>query len=282
MTTRKKGKRNTSSRRRTHHRSRLTKRGGMIPRSLARTMIYHRIRPLFTKFKDHIGRKEMTPEEKAVVVAGERYFKTFADIPADDPLKASISELKKEWSKTENKAEKALGFYNKLVQTLKDADTKKRRHDDRLRHLGERHADGVFASSSASSILSPSLASIGSLSSLRRDPYSSTPGFVKRSNAETPQKPTGEEKGSRSVLTPSTVRSFAMTSKNLDNPIRALDFDADDYDGAGAVMTSPSRSPPRSPSRSPPRSPPRSRSPMKSPPRLRSKTRSQLRDFPLQ
>ena len=277
MTTRKKGKRNTSSRRRSHHhRSRLTKRGGMIPRSLARTMIYHRIRPLFTKFKDHIGRKEMTPEEKAVVVAGERYFKTFADIPADDPLKASISELKKEWSKTENKAEKALGFYNKLIQTLKDADTKKRRHDDRLRHLGERHADGVFASSSASSILSPSLASIGSLSSLRRDPYSSTPGFVKRSNAETPQKPTGEEKGSRSVLTPSTVRSFAMTSKNLNNnPIRALDFDADDdYDGAGAVMTSPSRSPPRSP--------PRSRSPMKSPPRLRSKTRSQLRDFPLQ
>ena len=263
MSTRKKVKHNTSSRRhsrrshRSHrrsHRRRTTKRGGMNHRSLTRTMIYHHIRPLFTEFKNHIGHKKMTPEEKALVVEGERYFETFADIPADDPLKASIRELKKEWSKTENQAEKALGFYNKLVQTLKDAETKKRRHDDRLRHLGERHADGVFASSS--SILSPSLSSIVSLSKLRRDPYSSTPEGVKRSNTDTPQKPTGEEKGPRSVFTPSTVRSLATTLENLENPIRALEFNDDDHDHDHDDLKTPISSP------------------LKSPPRLRSKTKN--------
>lgn len=234
----------------------------MNSRSLARTMIYHRIQPLFTEFKNHIGHKKMTPEETAVVVEGERYFETFADIPTDDSLKASISELKKEWSKTENKAEKALGFYNKLIQTLKDADTKKRREYDRLRHLRERRADGVFGSSSSSSslssILSPSLLSIEPLSRLRQDPYSKTPGFVESSNAETPQKPTGEEKGPRSVFTPSTVRSLATTLENPENPIRALEFDDVHDDHDDRVMTPIS-------------------SPLKSPPHLRSKkeTRTQ-------
>lgn len=256
MSTRK-VKHNTSSRRhsrshrRRHHRI-TTKRGGMNPRSLTRTMIYHRIRPLFTEFKNHIGHKNTTPEEKAVVLEGERYFKTFADIPADDPLEVSIRELKKEWSKTENKAEKALGFYNKLVQTLKDAETKKRREYDRLRHLGKRHADGVFGSSSlSSSILSPSLSSIASLSALRQEPYSKTPGFVERSNTDTPQKPTGEEKGPRSVFTPSTVRSLATTLENPENPIRALEFNDDDddhdhdYDDVKTPISSPLKSPPR-------------------------------------
>jgi len=257
MTTRKKVKRNTSTRRRSHRRHRrrhhriTTKRGGMNPRSLTRTMIYHRIRPLFTEFKNHIGHKKMTPEEKALVVEGERYFETFADIPIDDPLKVSIRESQKEWSKTENQFEKALGLYNKLVQTLKDAETKKRRKYDRLRHLGERRADGVFESSSSSSILSPSLSSIASLSALRQEPYSKTPGFVERSNTDTPQKPTGEEKGPRSVFTPSTVRSLATTLENPENPIRALEFNDDDddhdhdYDDVKTPISSPLKSPPR-------------------------------------
>ena len=260
MTTRKKVKRNTSSRHRHRHRHRrITKRGGMNSRSLARTMIYHHIRPLFTEFKNHIGHKKMTPEEKALVLEGERYFETFADIPADDSLKASISELKKEWSNTANKAEKALGLYNKLVQTLKDDESKKRREYDRLRHLGERRADGVFASSSLSlsssspslsSILSPSLSSIASLSTLRQEPYSRTPGFVERSNTDTPQKPTGKGKGSRSVMTPSTVRLLAPTLENSENPIRALDFNDvhdvhDDHDhDVMTPISSPLNSPP--------------------------------------
>jgi hypothetical protein len=85
---------------------------------------------------------------------------------------------------------------------------------------------------------------------------------VERSNTDTPQKPTGKEKGSRSVFTPSTVRSLATTSENPENPIRALEFDDvhdhdhdvhDDHDDR--VMTPIS-------------------SPQKSPPRLRSKKRS--------
>jgi hypothetical protein len=106
-----------------------TKRGGMLRgalRSKMGTTLYNQVLPLFTAYKVHIGQNP-TPEQNALVREGERYFKTFVDIPADDPLKASITELMKEWSSTEKNADKTLGFYNKILQTLKDAD-KKRKH----------------------------------------------------------------------------------------------------------------------------------------------------------
>lgn len=105
-----------------------TKRGGMLRgalRSKMGTTLYNQVLPLFTAYKVHIGQNP-TPEQNALVREGERYFKTFVDIPADDPLKASITELMKEWSSTEKNAEKTLGFYNKILQTLKDVEKKRK------------------------------------------------------------------------------------------------------------------------------------------------------------
>lgn len=105
-----------------------TKRGGMLrgARSNLGTTIYNEFLPLFTKFNNHIIGQKLTPEQKAVVQNGNRYFETLVDIPADDPLKASITELMKEWSSTEKNAEKTLGFYNKILQTLKDVEKKRK------------------------------------------------------------------------------------------------------------------------------------------------------------
>jgi hypothetical protein len=184
-----------------------TKRGGMLrgARSTMGTTLYNQVLPLFTAYKDHIG-KNPTPEQKELVREGERYFETVGDIPADEPLKASITELMKEWTNTPKKAEKTLGLYNKLLLTLKNAEIRRKQKLARDAALnGPSIVTGAF-----SSPLSASLASIAPMS-LRQAPPG-TPG--KYDNPDTPQKVSGNEKGSRSVITPSTGKSFAPTLHN--------------------------------------------------------------------
>jgi hypothetical protein len=227
-----------------------TKRGGMLRgalRSNLGTTIYHEFLPLFTKFNNHIIGQKLTPEQNALVQNGNRYFETFAHIPADDPLKASITELMKEWSSTEKNAEKTLGFYNKILQTLKDAE-KKRKQQLAKDAASNRPSTGAFLSP-----LSASLASIAPMS-LRQAPPG-TPG--KYYNPVTPQKVSGDEKGSRSVLTPSTGQSFAPT---LHNP------------SAGKTVQHLSFGDERGPDTTPPASPDK----FESPPRLPSKPRGPL------
>jgi hypothetical protein len=226
-----------------------TKRGGMMRQgmSLARskmgTTMYHEFLPLFTKFNNHIIGQKLTPDQKAVVLKGNRYFETVFDIPADDEVRASITELKKEWSSTEKTAEKALGFYNKIIKTLEDAE--KRRQPKQGLKIQRTDIDTF------SSPLSESLASIVPMS-LRNV---NTPG--KSSNTDTPQKVSGDEKEPQSVLTPYTVRSFAPTLHNPlgDTTVQHLSFD----DELGLDTT-----PPTSPAKftSPPRLPSKSRGPL--------------------
>ena len=129
----KKTKRHSRHRNRKMTRRVKTKRGGMLrpaaraaaaavssPIVAARTSIYHHVLPLFTQFNTKFG-KVLTPEQKAVVLKGERYYRSVADFPVDGPLKASITELQKEFSSTEKNAEKAVGLYNKILKTLEDA-----------------------------------------------------------------------------------------------------------------------------------------------------------------
>ena len=198
--------RNRTRRRRRNVKKTKTKRGGMLRgalRSKMGTTLYNQVLPLFTAYKVHIGQNP-TLEQNALVREGERYFKTFVDIPADDPLKASITELMKEWSSTEKNAEKTLGLYNKLLLTLKDAEKKRKQ---KLARDAALNGPGTGAFSSP---LSASLASIAPMS-LRQAPPG-TPG--KYDNPVTPQKVSGDEKESRSVLTPSTGQSFAPTLHN--------------------------------------------------------------------
>jgi hypothetical protein len=92
----------------------------------ARTTIYNEVLPLFNNFNNHIIGQELNPKQKEVVQNGNRYFETVGDIPADDPLKASITELMKEWSSIEKNAEKTLGLYNKLLLALKNAEIRRK------------------------------------------------------------------------------------------------------------------------------------------------------------
>ena len=241
--------RNRTRRRRRNVKKTKTKRGGMLRgalRSNLGTTLYNQVLPLFTAYKVHIGQNP-TPEQNALVREGERYFKTFVDIPADGPLKASITELMKEWSSTEKNAEKTLGFYNKILQTLKDAEKK------RKQQLAEGAASNKPSTGAFSSPLSASLASIAPMS-LRQAPPG-TPG--KYDNPVTPQKVSGDEKESRSVLTPSTGQSFAPTLHNpsAGKTVQHLSFG----DERG-----PDTTPPASPAKfaSPPRLPLKSRGPL--------------------
>jgi len=226
-----------------------TKRGGMLRgalRSNLGTTIYHEFLPLFTKFNNHIIGQKLTPEQKAVVQNGNRYFETFAHIPAEEPLKASITELMKEWSSTEKNTEKTLGFYNKILQTLKDAEKKRKQQLAKDAALNR----PSIVTDAFLSPLSASLASIAPMS-LRQAPPG-TPG--KYDNLVTPQKVSGDEKESRSVLTPSTGQSFAPT---LHNP------------SAGKTVQHLSFGDERGPDTTPPASPDK----FESPPRLPSKPR---------
>ena len=173
-----------------------TKRGGMLrgARSNLGTTIYNEFLPLFTKFNNHIIGQKLTPEQKAVVQNGNRYFETFVDIPADDPLKASITELMKEWSSTEKNAEKTLGFYNKILQTLKDVE-KKRKQQLSKDAASNRPSivTGAF-SSNPNSLTSPLVlqgTSYTPHASSSASPFAQTPQSLTNPHFNTPAKRTG-------------------------------------------------------------------------------------------
>ena len=217
------------------------KRGGMMSRvtNPSRKYLVHNVLPLFTEFHNYMNpNPNPRPEDKSIVKFGERYYSSFADIPVDDTLKASIRELRKDWN-TEKSAEKALNAYNKLLQTYEDA--KKRQIQKEKQHTP--HRVPTF-----SHPLSASLASIAP-ASLRSEPFG-TPGFVESSNVDTPPKVSGDEKESQSIFTPTTGRSFAPTLYNPYGPTaRRLfgddgDDDGDDDGGDITPISSPMKSPP--------------------------------------
>ena len=185
------------TRRRRNVKKTKTKRGGMLRgalRSKMGTTLYNQVLPLFTAYKVHIGQNP-TLEQNALVREGERYFKTFVDIPADDPLKASITELMKEWSSTEKNAEKTLGFYNKILQTLKDAEKKRKQQlaKDALNRPGI--VTDTFLSN-ANSLTSPLVLQGTSYtphasSSSSSSPFAQTPKSLTNPHLNTPAKRPG-------------------------------------------------------------------------------------------
>ena len=92
------------SRSRTHTR---VKRGGMFSRvagpALANTaretigtVLFHDIRPFFVKYNQYIVGIDPKPEDGFVVKNGDKFFESFADIPIDSEIKASIRNFKEE------------------------------------------------------------------------------------------------------------------------------------------------------------------------------------------
>ena len=204
------------TKRRSRHRNRKmtrrvkTKLGGMLrpaaraaaaavssPIVAARTFILHDVLPLFTRFNTEFG-KNPTPEQKALVLKGKRYFGSFADFPVDDAIKSSIENLKKEWESTEQNAQKALDIYNKILQALEDA---KKRQKENINPTPGRGRD-TFSSSSMYAN-SPSLfiqgTSYGSQSS--SSPFANTPQKLTNPHFNTPYKPK-----STKITTPPRLR----------------------------------------------------------------------------
>lgn len=184
-----------------------TKRGGMqravsAARSKLGTTYYYDFLPLFTQFNTRFG-KVLTPEQKEVVLKGERYFRSVADFPVDGPLKASITELQKEFSSTEKNAEKALGLYNKILKTLEDVE--KRQKENITQTPGR--ADNTFSShlyaNSPSSLFlqGKTYGSQSSPSSLS-SPLSIIPTSLRYTHFNTPYKPNSTE-----LTTPPRLRA---------------------------------------------------------------------------
>ena len=252
-----------------------TKRGGMLrpavraaavssPIVAARTSIYHHVLPLFTQFNTKFG-KVLTPEQKAVVLKGERYYRSVADFPVDGPLKASITKLIDEFSSTEQNAQKALDIYNKILQALEDAE---KRQKENINPMPGRARD-TFSSSSMNANSPSSLfiqgTSYGSQSSSSSSPFANTPQKLKKPHFNTPSKPNStelttpprlrpDEKGSQSIT--DNVEDLAIQGTRLfPNPENVTPINSPFKSPPSVSSKSKSKSAHRSPS-SPSRLPP--------------------------
>ena len=261
----KKTKRHSRHRNRKMTRRVKTKRGGMrraaraaaaavsSPIVAARTSILHDVRPLFTQFNTTFG-KNPTPEQKAVVLKGERYFRSGADIPVDGPLKASITKLIDEWKSTEQNAQKALDIYNKILQALEDA--KEKRQKENINRTPGRGRDtfssrSMYANSPSSLFLQGTSYGSQSSSSSLLSPFANTPQKLTKPHFNTPSNPNPTE-----LNTPPGLSGYEKEAQsNIGN---------DDLTIQGTqLFPNPENATPLT-------------SPFKSPPRLSSKSKSAL------
>lgn len=224
-----------------HQRKRTMKRGGTPNRAAvaARTFILHDVLPLFTHFNTKFG-ENPTPEQKAVVLKGERYFKSVADFPVDGPLKASITELKKEFSSTEQNAQKALDIYNKILQALEDAE---KRQKENINPTPGQPARDTFSYRSMNEN-SPSLfiqgTSYGSQSS--SSPFANTPQKLTNPHFNTPSKPNSTKLTTPPRLRPDEKGPQSITDNDKDLAIQGTRLFSNDENAT--PINSPFKSPP--------------------------------------
>ena len=130
---RKKTARHKTSTRRSHSRvrsKRQTKRGGMMrsARAVAGTLLYHDILRLLSRAKLNINLgREPTPDEYAITKENDRYYGTILDIPADDGIKTSIEELRKELENPVKTADKMKSINEKYDAIMKKLEEEKKK-----------------------------------------------------------------------------------------------------------------------------------------------------------
>lgn len=114
--------------RRTRNRSTPVKRGGMhvVRRSIqntAREYFYSTVLPLLQTYDNHVAGYNPHPSDGSVVKYGERYYRTFADIPIDAGIKATINNLKRELKDIEDPVknfDKIKSAYDKVISKLEE------------------------------------------------------------------------------------------------------------------------------------------------------------------
>jgi hypothetical protein len=113
---------------------RRTKCGGMIrsARAVAGTLLYYDILPLI-RAQQIIYRTghDPQPADGSITNVNERFYRTFADIPADDGLKTSIEELRKELEDPVKNADKMKSIKEKYDAIMKKLDEEKRKQSEK-------------------------------------------------------------------------------------------------------------------------------------------------------
>jgi hypothetical protein len=145
----------TRTRTRTHTR---VKRGGMFSRAgtLANTVretvgtvLVHDIKPFFTQYNQYIAGINPKPEDGYVVINGDKFFESFADIPIDPDIKASIHNFKEELKNPPQTFDKAVTTFKNLITILDDR--KKQLDKENIKPPGDSsHLTPVFKPSSSS------------------------------------------------------------------------------------------------------------------------------------
>ena len=130
--------RRSSGRRSIRNRNK-SRRGGMLrsARAVAGTLLYHDILPLLSRARLNIqlGR-EPTPDEYAITKENDRYYGTILDIPADDGIKTSIEELRKELENPVKTADKMKSINEKYDTIMKKLEEEKKRQTKEMMVVG--------------------------------------------------------------------------------------------------------------------------------------------------
>ena len=174
---------------RTRHHSRThtrVNRGGMFSRvagpALANTaretigtVFFHDIRPFFVKYNQYIVGIDPKPEDGFVVKNGDKFFKSFADIPIDSEIKTSIAKFKEELTDPLQTFDKAVTTFKNLIKILDD---RKKERDKENLTPPDHHPTKFFNSSSSLSSPLSTLSLPGNTTQsprLNLDPYIQTP-----------------------------------------------------------------------------------------------------------
>lgn len=113
--------------RRTRNRPTRIKRGGMhavkrYVQNPVRSYFYGTVLPLLKTYDNLAGRNHH-PSDGSVVKYGERYYSTFADIPIDEGIKATINSLKKELKDLKDPVKifnNITSVYDKVISNLEE------------------------------------------------------------------------------------------------------------------------------------------------------------------
>jgi hypothetical protein len=154
-----------------------------------RTFINHKVLPLITTYDNYLAGKNPDPSDGSVVKYGERYYRTFADIPNDKGFKEDINILKSELDHLKDPVknfDKIKTIYDKVISKLEE-EKKAQEEKERIRTL-VRNTASTFSPSPVSSVSQLSLKQTGSqvnsravaLRQLMRKPFEAgTPDIMK-------------------------------------------------------------------------------------------------------
>jgi hypothetical protein len=163
-----------------------------------RSYFYGTVLPLLKTYDNQVVGYNPHPSDGSVVKYGERYYRTFADIPIDEGIKATINTLKKELEDLEDPVknfDKIKSAYDKVISKLEE---EKRQQDKENGGNPKPITASTFSPSPSVSPFSlqqegdQRTQRVGALSQIMNQPFG-TPNIVKypsySSDSVTPAKP---------------------------------------------------------------------------------------------